>query len=93
MAEGYSQNVVLGLKLSPHPMPLILECPHLGASYTTYKEREKTMINKNQGWPSIKSTRQMRTQINTTQIKNKSKQSIKKNQVKTLCKEESQLKK
>ncbi len=35
---------------------------------------------------------QMRTQVNTTQIKNKSKQSIKKNQVKTLCKEESQLK-
>jgi hypothetical protein len=34
----------------------------------------------------------MRTQVNTTQIKNKSKQSIFKNQVKTLCKEESQLK-
>jgi hypothetical protein len=34
----------------------------------------------------------MRTQVNTTQIKNKSKQSILKNQVKTLCKEESQLK-
>jgi hypothetical protein len=34
----------------------------------------------------------MRTQVNTTQIKNKSKQSISKNQVKTLCKEESQLK-
>jgi len=42
--------------------------------------------------PSIKSTMQMRTQVNTTQIKNKSKKSIKKNQVKTLCKEESQLK-
>jgi hypothetical protein len=34
----------------------------------------------------------MRTQVNTTQIKNKSKQSIKKDQVTTLCKEESQLK-
>jgi hypothetical protein len=40
--------------------------------------------------PSIKSTRQMRTQVDTTQTKNKSKQSTKKkskNQVKTLCKE------
>jgi len=34
----------------------------------------------------------MRTQVSTTQIKNKSKQSIKKDQVKTLCKEESQQK-
>ncbi len=34
----------------------------------------------------------MRTQVNTTQIKNKSKQSIKENQVKALYKEESQLK-
>jgi hypothetical protein len=32
--------------------------------------------------PSIKSTRQQRTQVNTTQRKNK-------NQVKTLCKEDS----
>jgi hypothetical protein len=36
--------------------------------------------------PSIKSTRQMRTQVDTTQRKNKSKQSTK-YQVKTLCKE------
>jgi hypothetical protein len=44
------------------------------------------MKNKD-GNPSIKSTRQMRTQENTTQRKNKSKQSTK-NQVKTLCKED-----
>jgi hypothetical protein len=27
MVGGYSQNVGLGLKLSPHPMPPFLECP------------------------------------------------------------------
>jgi hypothetical protein len=53
MGEGHSQNVVLGLKLSPHPMPLFLECLHLGALYTTYKEREKNLVNKNQGRESI----------------------------------------
>ncbi len=40
------------------------------------------------GSPSIKSRRQMRTQVNTTQRKNKAKKSTK-NQVKTICKEDS----
>jgi hypothetical protein len=53
MGGGYSQNMGLGLKQSPHPMPLFLECPHLGALYTTCKERKKNLINKNQGWESI----------------------------------------
>jgi len=53
MLGGYSQNVGLGLKLSPHPLPLFLECPHLGALYTRCKERKKNRINKNQGWESI----------------------------------------
>jgi hypothetical protein len=89
---GYSQNVGLGLKLSPHPMPLFLEFPHLGALYmdTNYKEKKTRYIKIKDGNPSIKSTRQMRTQVNTTQIRNKSKESIFKNQVKTLCEEESQ---
>jgi hypothetical protein len=53
-------------------------------------KREHTLekkINKD-GSPSIKSTRQMRTQVDTTQRKNKSKQSTKK-QVKIIWKEDS----
>jgi hypothetical protein len=38
---GYSQNVGQGLKLSPHIMPLFLECPHLPALYATSRERER----------------------------------------------------
>jgi hypothetical protein len=55
MGEAYSQNVGLGLKLSPHPMPLFLECapPHLEALYVTRKKREKNLVNKNKGWESI----------------------------------------
>jgi hypothetical protein len=41
-------------------------------------KRRKNPVNENQGNPSIKSTRQMRTQVNTTQRKNKNKQSGKK---------------
>jgi ABC-type taurine transport system ATPase subunit len=47
MGGGYSQNVGLGLKLSLHPMPLFLECPHLGALYATCKEKDKNLVNKN----------------------------------------------
>jgi hypothetical protein len=36
--------------------------------------------------PSIKSTRQMRAQVDTTQRKNESKQSMKNKEKKTLCK-------
>jgi hypothetical protein len=40
--------------------------------------KKKDLVNKNHGWnPSNKSTRQMRTQVHTTQRKNKSKQSTK----------------
>jgi hypothetical protein len=40
--------------------------------------KKKDLVNKNHGWnPSNKSTRQMRTQVDTTQRKNKSKQSTK----------------
>jgi hypothetical protein len=53
IGERYSQNVGLRLKLSPHPMPLFLERPHLGALYATRKEREKNLVNKIQGWESI----------------------------------------
>jgi hypothetical protein len=41
-------------------------------------KRRKNPVNENQGNPSIKSTRKMRTQVNTTQRKNKNKQSGKK---------------
>jgi len=55
------------------------------------KRRRKilSIILKNEN-PSIKSTRQMRTQVDTTQRK-KQKQAIKKSEVKTLYKEDSWL--
>jgi hypothetical protein len=40
--------------------------------------KRKNLVNKNQGWdPSIKSTRQMKAQVDATQRKNESKQSTK----------------
>jgi len=55
------------------------------------KRRRKilSIILKNEN-PSIQSTRQMRTQVNTTQRK-KQKQAINKSEVKTLYKEDSWL--
>ncbi len=65
---GYSQNARLGLKLSPHIMPLFLECPD---------QKHKANENTSKHNPN-----------------KKQKQTIndKKNQGKTFCKEESQLK-
>ncbi len=58
---------------------MLLECPG----------RKTLWIKIKDGNPSVKSARQMWTQVDTTQTKNKSKQSTKKYiyQVKTLCKE------
>jgi hypothetical protein len=56
----------------------------------TNKEEKKPCKSKiKDGNPFIKSTRQMRTQVDTTQRKKKQKQSINKNQIKILCKEDS----
>jgi hypothetical protein len=50
---------------------------------------EKNPLNKNQGWERIhQKYKAMRTQVDTTQRKNKSKQSTKKSS-KELCKEDS----
>jgi len=58
----------------------------------TNKEEKKPCKSKiKDGNPFIKSTRQMRTQVDTTQRQKtkKQKQSINKNQIKILCKEDS----
>jgi hypothetical protein len=48
----------------------ILQC------FGDQEKKKKNLVNQNQGWePSIKSTRQMKTQEDTTQRQNKSKQS------------------
>ncbi len=42
--------------------------------FADQEKKKKILVHKNQGWePSIKSTRQMRTQEDTTQRQNKSK--------------------
>jgi hypothetical protein len=93
MGGGYSQNVGLGLKYHLILCPYFWNSPTLGLyTWTLHIKREKKTwyIKIKDGNPSIKSTRQMRTQVNITQIRNKSKESIFQNQVKTLCEEESQ---
>jgi hypothetical protein len=59
---------------------MVFFCPKtlLQRSFDPNQSKKKNHAYKNQGWdPSIKSTRQMKAEADTTQRKNKSKQSTK----------------